>query len=223
MPQAPDIINAPPPSAGGGAEFLPHEAGSFIAICHDVVDMGERLKSYAGKNPYLAPTVTLAFRTNSDGPTYDPPLPNDVFAEYAISTGSKANLRKIVEQWRGKPYTDEELEASGGIPLHKLHGKPCVINVGHKTSGGGNTYTVVLSISPLTKGMPTPTLPDDYVRPEFLVKRKAEYAVEAKTFRDKQAQDTAAKQRAAKALDLAVVDETSRPAALDDSEDNLPF
>ena len=55
--------------------------------------------------------------------------PFSIGKEYTLSLSSKSNLYKDLVSWRGKPFTEEELE---GFDLSKLLGKPCQIQIIHK-------------------------------------------------------------------------------------------
>jgi hypothetical protein len=65
----------------------------------------------------------------------------------------KANLRKDLESWRGKGFTETEADS---FDITKLLGVACLLNVIHKAGKNGNTYAVVSGISPVPKGMTCP-------------------------------------------------------------------
>ena len=78
-----------------------------------------------------------------------------VGAEYTLSLNERANLRHVLESWRGKDFSEEELK---GFDLKILLGKGCLVNVVHKksTRNPGRTYAQVTSVVPLPKGMTCP-------------------------------------------------------------------
>lgn len=156
-----------------GSGFTPHDEGQFAAVCMDVVDLGQRVEQFIGKPPRLAPKCALVFLTTSGGET------KDVAAEVTVSMGEKANLRALLEAWRGKSYTPEQ--AAAGIALEKLVGHTALISVEHKRSGQGRVYAKIKAISPLPKEIPAPT-PNGYTRAEFWAGRKKAYAEEAAKF-----------------------------------------
>jgi len=63
--------------------------------------------------------------------------------EYTVSLNEKANLRKDLESWRGKRFTDEELK---GFDMSTLLGKGCTIQVMHNDNG----YAKVANVLPVT-------------------------------------------------------------------------
>lgn len=163
----------------GGAQFQPHPEGQFAARCVDVIDLGEKVERFADKPEKLSHKVALVFHTgekNVDGSAID------LAKEFTLSMFELANLRKFLEAWRGKTFTDDEVEA--GAPLHKLCGVTALVSVEHKTSGGGRTYANITSCTKLPKVMePGAPIGDHYERPEYLIKRKADYATAAQDYK----------------------------------------
>jgi hypothetical protein len=76
-----------------------------------------------------------------------------VSAEFTSFMSEKANLRKFLEAWRGKPFTEEE---RAGFDVKRLLGVPAFVNVVHGKSKKGRTYAELVSASPLPRGMPRP-------------------------------------------------------------------
>jgi hypothetical protein len=77
--------------------------------------------------------------------------PFSISREYTATFGPKGNLRKMLEAWRGRPFTTEEL---GGFSLENVLGKPCLLGVVHKPSKDGTkVYANVNSVMALPKGM----------------------------------------------------------------------
>ena len=66
---------------------------------------------------------------------------------------AKGNLRKDLRAWRGREFTDEELER---FDMANVVSAPCQIQIVHNTAGNGNTYPNVAAIMSLPKGMPKP-------------------------------------------------------------------
>lgn len=164
-----------------GQKFTPHPEGQFPAVCVDVVNLGDRVEQFLDKPKRLVPKVALVFQTGEINA--DTNELHQVSVEFTISMGEKANLRKFLEQWRGKKYTEEQAEA--GVPIHKLEGHPALITVEHKVSKQNRRYAVINGIVPLPKGLLKPTLPA-YERPEFWEERKKANAEAAKAFRQEQ-------------------------------------
>jgi hypothetical protein len=63
--------------------------------------------------------------------------------------GEKANLRKDLEAWRGRPFTSEELM---GFDSKNLLDKPCMVNVTRTDKGKAK----IAGITPIPKGLQVP-------------------------------------------------------------------
>lgn len=151
--------------------YAPHPDGGHILQCVDVVDYGECVSEYQGQIK-VVPKCGLFYQsglTNEDGQLFT------VSEEFTVSMFEKANLRKRLEGWRGKSYTEEQ--ANAGVPLDKMEGQYGYAMIEHKTSKAGRVYAVVVTMMPVPAGLPLPTLPP-YTRPDYVTKRKAEYAAE---------------------------------------------
>lgn len=142
-------------SVGTGTSFKPAPAGLHQAVCVDVVDMGILEVSYAGKTKRQH-KVRVVWQIDQD---MEDGKPFIVQKRYTLSLHEKANLRKDLESWRGRPFTDAELE---GFDLEKLLGANCQLNIQH-VQKAGETYANVISIVPLGRGMQKME-PRDYVR-----------------------------------------------------------
>ena len=144
--------------------FESHPEGQYVGRCVDVIDLGEELSEFPGKPPKLVPKVALVYRTgemNSDGVLID------LVAEFTVSLGDLANLRHFLEQWRGKPLTEDQIKE--GVPLEKMEGTWALLGVAHKTSKKGRTYAIIVSAVGVPKAMAArPTFPG-YERPKYLV------------------------------------------------------
>jgi hypothetical protein len=144
-------------SGGNYPERKPLEAGAYAAVCDMVVDLGVQ-PSPGGQ---FAPKRTLMLRfqipserveITKDGETKS--LPAVISRTLGLSLNEKATLRQLLQSWRGRAFTPEELKK---FDLVNVLGKPAFINVTHSVKGD-KTYANLTSIMPLPKGMPAPTL-----------------------------------------------------------------
>jgi hypothetical protein len=165
---------------GSESKFKPHPEGQFVAQCVDAIDLGDRVEEFAGKPKKLSHKCALVFRTGEKNPDTGEYI--DIGREFTVSMGDKANLRKFLEQWRGKAYTEDQIKQ--GVPLHKMAGNWALLTVSHNTSGNGRTYANITAAVGVPEMMrkSLPTFPA-YERPEFWNDRKAEYAKGAQAFR----------------------------------------
>ena len=185
------------------SKYESHPEGQFVAQCVDTIDLGDKVEDFPNTPPKLAHKCALVFRTGEKNKAGEY---IDVAREFTVSMGDLANLRKFLEQWRGKPYTPEQIDA--GVPLDKLTGNNGLLTVAHRTSGKGRTYANITACVGIPKQMHTSVSKyDDYVRAEYWATRKQEYAEAARKFRG--------------APPNGEFDDF--PAALEDGADDLPF
>ena len=141
--------------SSGGTQYAPAPSGTFAAVAVDVVDLGQIKVSWGGKEKSQH-KITIVWQIDEDR---DDGKPHTVRKRYTLSLHEKAQLRKDLESWRGRPFTDEELQ---GFDVETIIGVGCMISIIHAAKDG-STYANVASVSRMPKGMVAPT-PRDYVR-----------------------------------------------------------
>lgn len=191
---------------GSESKFKEHPDGQFVGQCVDTINLGEKVQDYPGTPPYLALTCALVFRTGERNEELGEFI--DVNREFTVSMGDKSNLKKFLEQWRGKPYTKEQIDE--GVPLDKLTGNHGLLTIAHRTSQKGRVYANITACVGIPKQMAT-TVTDypDYKRDPYWEKKKKEYAEAAAKFRADSGQ--------------RADDFNDFPGALADEDDDLPF
>lgn len=120
-------------------------AGSYSAVCVDVVDLGVVETTYKGqiKQQHKCRVVFEVAEHRQDG------SPFYVGERFTASLGEKAALRKFLEGWRGRAFTADELK---GFDLEQLIGAPAILSIVHNQNGD-RTYDNIASASKLMKGM----------------------------------------------------------------------
>lgn len=132
-------------------------AGNHLAICFQVIDLGTQKEEFKGEVKFQR-KIRISFELPEEKKKFkedDIEKPYVISKEYTLSLGKKANLRHDLESWRSKGFTEEELK---GFDLAKLLGAPGYVQVIHKTSGKGNDYAVVNSITSKPKSVQAPPL-----------------------------------------------------------------
>jgi hypothetical protein len=144
---------------GGGSDFTPVPAGTHFAVCDQVVDLGKQrivsqMYGESVKHQVYIRWQIPAERVEweKDGQKHEGPAV--IGKTYTVSLSDKANLRKDLQAWRGKPFTPDELR---GFDIAKLLGVPATITVTH-TDKDQKTYANVASLGGIPKGMPKPEL-----------------------------------------------------------------
>lgn len=151
-PQSDEIIAS---DNGGGQDFAPAPTGPHPSVCCDVIDLGMWESEWKGKKKQVR-KVRVAFQI--------PELRDDkkrfvVSRMFTLSLSEKANLRKFLENWRGVPFTPEQL---AGFNLVQLIGAPALIQVSHNKKGD-KTYANIDTVMKLPRGMEKLSV-TDYVR-----------------------------------------------------------
>lgn len=137
----------------GGGDFEKAPSGMHIARCYMVAELGPQKSTWNDEVKWLQ-QVRLSFELPNALMTTGEYAgqPFSVSNNYTLSLGKKANLRRDLEGWRNRAFTDTEL---GGFDLHMVIGVPCMINVVHHESNG-TVYANIASISPVMQGMACP-------------------------------------------------------------------
>ncbi len=138
-------------------DFKPAPSGVHQAVCCDVVDLGVMEVTYPGRPPKKQHKVRLVWQIEE---LMDDGKPFIASKRYTLSLHEKANLRADLESWRGKAFTDAELQ---GFDLEVLLGVNCLLNV-LQVKKGSDTYANVTAVMPLKKGMQKIVPSKDYVR-----------------------------------------------------------
>ena len=147
-------------------EFIPAPDGLHHAVCVDVVDLGEVTANFSGEDKTF-PAVRLVWQLDElmsdDG---DLPRRFIVAKRYNRSLHEKATLRQHLESWRGRRFSNMELEVDG-VDLELLIGVNCQVQVMHREgtyNGKSTTFANVSAVLPPPPNLPK-LLPDtNYVR-----------------------------------------------------------
>lgn len=137
---------------GTGVEFERLDAGMYPATCIHVVELGTHDNTHPQAKPGTKKKdLLLVFETEELMPENDEgkQLPYVLSLRCTNSLGERATLRKHLESWRGKAFTDDELI---NFSVDKVLGKPCILNV-TKEEKKGKTYNNIKGVNPLMKGM----------------------------------------------------------------------
>jgi len=136
---------------GGKNLYQPLEPDSYPAICCMVADIGEQYSEMFGKSSrkvlfvWELPTVLAEYNGEM--------LPRTISETYTMSLNEKAALRQRLEGWRGRVFSQAELE---GFDLGRVLGQPCLLNIIQAQKKDGTPYSKISGISRLPKGMEVP-------------------------------------------------------------------
>ena len=157
-------------NSGNDIQFDPAPVGNNIARCIRVVDLGTKMDDYWGKEkhecwimwelPNELHTYTIKGKDGQQDTEVTEPFTVSKF--YTLSLSEKAHLRHDLASWRGKAFTEQELE---GFEMKKVLGAPCMVNVIHtpKKKDPSQVNAVVTAVTGLPKGLECPEAVHDLV------------------------------------------------------------
>lgn len=133
------------------SSFVPAPAGTHVARCYSCIALGTQ------KSDIYADSFKIMLQFELPNEPMEQPdgssAPMVVSKEFTFSKGKKSNLRKMLESWRGKPFTDEQLE---NFEVSDVVGAPCMLTIVHQTAAGGGTYAKIEAITGVPKGLTCP-------------------------------------------------------------------
>lgn len=143
-------------SDNGGSDFKKVPQGVHMARCYSIIDLGtQHIKSQHGDK--MQHKIRIAWELHGEDDNGNPMtveydnriVPMVISKSYTLSLSEKSNLRKDLQSWRGRDFTDEEAK---GFDITKLLNAWCMVNVTHSESNG-KTYANVSSITPLPSAL----------------------------------------------------------------------
>lgn len=192
-------------------------AGQYSAVCIGVYDIGIQKLSYMGETKELHQCI-ICFELDERMKEGDNSGKRFVMSKtFTISLFEKANLRKTLETWRGKKFTEQELK---GFDIEVLVNVPCMIQIMHEERNG-KTYVNIQSISTLPKSMPKITAETAWQNPpKWIQKKQIEGDVRTEIVENEKSQQTTTK--ITNAQDTDMLDNIDDPHATANTME-IPF
>jgi len=138
-------------------------SGNHVARCVKMIHIGTVNTEYLGEVK-VQNKIRIGWELPNETRVFNPDKgeqPMVIENTYTLSMHEKASLRAMLQNWRGKAFTDEEAK---GFDVTKLLGVPCMLNVIHKPSKDGQkVYANISGVTPLPKGFVCP----EQVNPTF--------------------------------------------------------
>lgn len=133
-------------------EFEKAPPGVHLARCIRLIDLGTQLNQRFQNYQHKVRLVwelpqSLMQKGEAAGKPYI------VSKLYTLSLSEKSHLRNDLKSWRGRDFTDQELD---GFDLNAVVDKCCMLNVVHE-----NDYANIAAIMPLPANTPVPTRIND--------------------------------------------------------------
>lgn len=143
-------------SDNGGSSIPKLEGGVYTAISSAIVDLGlqksEKFQKVQRKFMMIWNILGENVEVNGEK------LPRQLSKEYSFSLNEKSTLRKDLQAWRGKVFTEEELR---GFNILNVLNVPCQLQVLLEEKNG-KTYNNIASIMALPKGTEVAKLDNTY-------------------------------------------------------------
>lgn len=140
-------------------KILPR-SGSHIARAYAVIDLGTRETGFTDSEgrPKRLREILIYWELPGSKHIFKKEKgeqPLVVKKKFTYNFGKEATLRKTLENWRGKAFTEEELNK--GYDLKNILNTPALISL-TENEYKGEKYMKVASVSPLAEGMHCPPL-----------------------------------------------------------------
>jgi hypothetical protein len=136
----------------GGGNFKRVPAGAYIGRCYSLIDLGTQTSTgqFGEKSQHKLRIGWELFGEDEDGSPLTVEIdgrqmPMTISKSYTVSLHEKAGLRKDLQAWRGREFTDDEAKA---FDVSKLLGAYCMVNV-TTSETNGKTYSNVAGLTPL--------------------------------------------------------------------------
>lgn len=138
------------PKQESNYEIVP--VGNHYARVYRVIHIGTIPEMYMGESK-MNDKVMIGFELVNKKKVFREERGEEPFViskEYTLSMGSKANLRKLIENMLGVALLDSE---ANSFDVFSIIGQPCLLNVVHqKSKKTGKEYAEIKGASPIPEG-----------------------------------------------------------------------
>ena len=159
-----------------GGDSTPVPQGTHLAICYRIVDAGSEYSEMYKKH---SQKLIISWELPNEKMVVDGvEKPMGISGTYTASLSDKAGLRKVLESWRGRQFTAEELKM---FDISKVLGSVCMLSVVHTEKGSAKVTAVMAApkgtpkmvpYNPIVEYSQTDGLNDAFqTLPEWLQKR----------------------------------------------------
>lgn len=135
-----------------GGDFERVDPGTYPARACLLVDLGTQRSRKFGNTDEMVEQLKVILGWELVGTDRGDGTPHVMTDIFTNSLHKKANLRLLLEAWRGKPFSEDERR---GFNLRGVMGVPCLLGVVHKEKGE-SIYAEINGVLPPPAGMGTP-------------------------------------------------------------------
>jgi hypothetical protein len=138
----------------GESSIPPIESGTHQAVCYGVIDIGTQKVEWLGQEKNLRKVVILweipgeRIQIEKDGQKLD--LPRGISKTYTLSLSEKSTLFAHLTNWRGVPFTEQELN---GFDVFDVCGANCLLQIVNDKNKDGKKIAYVSGVMKLLKSM----------------------------------------------------------------------
>jgi hypothetical protein len=141
----------------GGTEFKNPPTGNHLARCFRITDYGSQTSKYGTQRKILISWELHGEDDEGNPLSMDDGKPFAVSSYYTLSLSNGATLRTMLEQWRNRSFTIDELS---GFDLKNILGQWCMVSVSNDKGADGKEYCNVKAVSPVPSAIKKQGLPD---------------------------------------------------------------
>jgi len=147
--------------SNGEGSFVPVPVGMHLARCYRIVDMGTQKTTYMGQDSYKM-KIKVFFEVHGEDEDGKPLVttkgdPMSISRDYTLSLSEKATLRIDLASWRGRDFTQAELN---GFDLKNILGHWAMITVTKSMGNNGKEYHNIANINPVPASIKKAGLPE---------------------------------------------------------------
>jgi len=149
--------------SSGENTFVPVPQGMHLARCYRIIDMGTQKSEYQGQVKHLS-KVMLQFEIHGNDDDNKPIVtqkgePMSISKNFTLSLAEKATLRKDLQTWRGREFTEDELR---GFELKNVLGAWAMISVIKALGNNGKEYTNIAAIMSVPSAIKKAGIPEGH-------------------------------------------------------------
>lgn len=138
---------------GNGEDFKRASTGTHVAVCNMIADVGIQPGGMYGPKQkvyfrFELPEERIEY--TKDGQAMEGPITIGTY--HTASMNKKSLMRAMLENWRGRKFTDDE---AADFDVRNVLGKACLVNV-VENDKDGKTYSNIANVMPLPKGTKAP-------------------------------------------------------------------
>ena len=143
-------------SDNGGQTIEKLENGVYTAVSSAIIDLGLQRNEQFGKTQRKFMMIWNIL--DEDVEINGEKLPRTISKEYSFSLNEKSTLRKDLQAWRGKPFSEEELQ---GFNILNILNRACQLQIILEEKNN-KKYNNIAGIMSLPRGMKVDGLDNTY-------------------------------------------------------------